>query len=62
MAADQRWPDYGFTTKSEGLGLGLYLAYTVLNRFGGEVRLMDREGGGLLCRLYLPLTALKLDA
>lgn len=61
-SANQKWPDYGFTTKSEGLGLGLYLAYTVLNRFGGEVRLIDREGGGLLCRLFLPLTALKLDA
>ena len=56
------WPDYGFTTKTEGLGLGLYLAYTVLTRFGGEVRLIDREGGGVLCRLILPLAALKLDA
>ena len=54
--------DYGFTTKSEGLGLGLYLASTTLNRFGGQVRLIERQGGGLLCRLILPLTALKLDA
>lgn len=54
--------DYGFSTKSEGLGLGLYLASTVLNRFGGEVRLTERAGGGLLCRLVLPLAALKLDA
>ena len=54
--------DYGFTTKSEGLGLGLFLASTVLNRFGGEVRLTERAGGGLLCRLILPLAALKLDA
>jgi len=61
-STDSQWPEYGFSTKSEGLGLGLYLAYTVLHRFGGEVRLIDREGGGLLCRLFLPLTALKLDA
>lgn len=54
--------DYGFTTKSEGLGLGLYLASTVLNRFGGEVRITERDSGGLLCRLMIPLAALKLDA
>lgn len=54
--------DYGFSTKSEGLGLGLYLASTVLTRFGGEARLIERDDGGLLCRLVLPLTTLKLDA
>jgi two-component system sensor histidine kinase RegB len=48
------------TTKSEGLGLGLVLAYTTFNRFGGVVRLMNREGGGVLCRLTLPLAALKV--
>jgi len=48
------------TTKSEGLGLGLFLAYTTLTRLGGDVRLMNREGGGVLCRLTLPLTALRL--
>jgi len=47
------------TTKSDGLGLGLFLAYTTLNRFGGDVRLMSREGGGVLCRLTLPLATLK---
>jgi two-component system sensor histidine kinase RegB len=49
------------TTKSEGLGLGLFLAYTTLNRLGGDVRLMNREGGGVLCRLTLPLTALRVQ-
>lgn len=48
------------TTKSEGLGLGLFLAYTTLNRLGGDVRLMNREGGGVLCRLTLPLAALRV--
>lgn len=53
--------DVGFSTKSEGLGLGLYLASTVLNRFGGEVRLIERDGGGLLSRLILPLATLRVD-
>jgi len=48
------------TTKSDGLGLGLFLAYTTLNRLGGEVRLLPREGGGVLCRLTLPLATLKV--
>lgn len=54
-AAGQGWPVCGFSTKEEGLGLGLFLAYTTLNRFGGTVRLLKREGGGTLCRLTLPL-------
>ena len=50
------------TTKRDGLGLGLFLAYTTLSRFGGAVRLMPRDGGGVLCRLTLPLAALTLTA
>ena len=49
------------TTKSDGLGLGLFLAYTTLNRLGGEVRLLARDGGGVLCRLSLPLASLKVS-
>ena len=49
------------TTKSDGLGLGLFLAYTTLQRFGGEVRLTNRDGGGVLCRLTLPLIALRVS-
>jgi len=50
------------TTKSDGLGLGLFLAYTTLGRFGGGVRLLPRDGGGVLCRLTLPLATLKVTA
>jgi two-component system sensor histidine kinase RegB len=49
------------TTKSGGLGLGLFLAYTTFDRLGGEVRLENRAGGGALCHLRLPLTALKVS-
>jgi two-component system sensor histidine kinase RegB len=50
------------TTKSDGLGLGLFLAYTTLGRFGGAVRLANRTGGGVCCRLTLPLATLKVAA
>jgi two-component system sensor histidine kinase RegB len=52
------------TTKGpdQGLGLGLFLAYTTLSRFGGTVRLVNREDGGVLCRLTLPLAAIKVPA
>jgi two-component system, sensor histidine kinase RegB len=50
------------TTKSDGLGLGLFLAYTTLSRFGGAVRLTNRAGGGVCCRLTLPLAALTVSA
>jgi two-component system sensor histidine kinase RegB len=60
-AAGQGWPECGLTTKSEGLGLGLFLAYTTLQRLGGSVRLLSREGGGVLCRLTLPLAPLRVS-
>jgi len=41
---------------NSGLGLGLFLAYTTLSRFGGTVRLMNRADGGVLCQLRLPLS------
>jgi two-component system sensor histidine kinase RegB len=52
------------TTKDgeRGLGLGLFLAYTALSRFGGTVRLANREGGGVLCRVELPLAALRVTS
>ena len=43
------------TTKGEGLGLGLFLAHTTLQRLGGRVALVPRTGGGTLCHLTLPL-------
>ncbi|MBE9516352.1 MAG: HAMP domain-containing histidine kinase [Proteobacteria bacterium] len=49
------------STKQEGLGVGLYLSYTTLERLGGEIRMYNREHGGACCQLHLPLTALKVD-
>lgn len=50
----------GLSTKHEGLGLGLFLAFHTLSRFGGSVKLFEREGGGTRCRLTLPLVALRI--
>lgn len=49
-----------FTTKGEGkgLGLGLYLAYGVISRLGGEARLYNRSGGGACVHVDLPLSRL----
>ncbi len=46
----------------EGLGLGLFLACTTLQRLGGSVRLFSRAGGGVRCRLILPLAPLRVPA
>jgi len=44
-----------FTTKTEGHGLGLFLANATLERLGGTVRLYNREGGGATTELTLPI-------
>ena len=43
-----------FTTKTEGRGLGLFLANATLERMGGSVRLTNREGGGATTEVVLP--------
>ncbi|MDZ4202040.1 MAG: GerAB/ArcD/ProY family transporter [Gallionella sp.] len=48
-----------FTTKSEGRGLGLFLANATVERMGGTVRLFNREGGGATTELTLPLDGAK---
>jgi len=52
-----------FTTKApgQGMGLGLFLAHATLKRFGGSVRLYNRDGGGVCTRLTLPLSSLRVD-
>ena len=50
-----------FTTKAQGLGLGLFLAHATLRRFGGQVLLNNRAGGGVCTQLTLPLSGLRVD-
>jgi C4-dicarboxylate-specific signal transduction histidine kinase len=49
----------GFTTKVErgfmlGLGLGLFVASTVIDRHGGQLRLTNAPEGGALVEVWLP--------
>jgi signal transduction histidine kinase len=39
---------------SVGQGLGLYLVATLLDRYGGDVRFEDRDGGGTVAVVELP--------
>lgn len=47
-----------YSEKSQGLGLGLFLAHAIIERFGGKVTLVNRPGGGVTTRIELPLTEL----
>lgn len=51
-----------FTTKGphHGIGIGLFLANATLDRFGGSVRLFNREGGGAATQIILPLERLRI--
>ena len=45
-----------FTSKpGQGLGIGLFLANANIERFGGSVRLTNREEGGASTQVRLPL-------
>jgi two-component system sensor histidine kinase RegB len=46
------------TTRSQGHGLGLVLAFSAIERAGGRIALGAREGGGTRAHIELPLTAL----
>ncbi len=60
-AASTRAGQEPFSTKSDGLGLGLYLAHGVITRLGGNMRLFNRHGGGVCVRLELPLARLLVN-
>ena len=48
-----------FTTKEEkGMGLGLYLARVIFERFGGTVNLENHPEGGSVATVHLPLQTL----
>jgi len=43
------------TTKPEGVGLGLYYVYSLAEAIGAQLTLEDREFGGAVARISLPL-------
>ena len=50
-----------FSKKEDGLGLGLFLATTIINRLGGSVALFSRREGGSCTRVVFPLTSLLIS-
>jgi two-component system sensor histidine kinase KdpD len=42
--------------RSRGVGLGLAICRSVMEAHGGSIRVEDREGGGAVFRIVLPLT------
>ncbi len=45
------------STKSKGLGLGLFLTHATINRLGGAVRLYNHSQGGTLTEVRVPVFA-----
>jgi len=43
------------TLSHAGRGLGLAIAARIHGLYGGELALLDREGGGTIARVKLPL-------
>jgi signal transduction histidine kinase len=43
------------TTKPEGIGLGLYYVHSLAAAIGAELTLEDREFGGAVARISLPI-------
>jgi len=45
------------STKEKGFGLGLFLSHATINRYGGHIKLNNRDEGGTLTELFLPFHA-----
>ncbi|MFQ5787964.1 MAG: ATP-binding protein, partial [Thermodesulfobacteriota bacterium] len=43
------------TTKKEGTGLGLFLAYQIIAKHGGAILVESEKGKGTTFRVYLPI-------
>lgn len=48
-------------TQGNGMGLGLFLAQTTFNRYGGSMQLNNRAGGGATVTIILPLSSITAD-
>ncbi|RPJ30196.1 MAG: hypothetical protein EHM35_12850, partial [Planctomycetaceae bacterium] len=44
------------STKSEGLGLGLFISQNIVQQHGGQITIQPRDGGGTVVAVWLPAT------
>jgi two-component system sensor histidine kinase RegB len=49
------------TTRTEGTGIGLFLAHAAVERLGGRIVLANRAGGGAVTRVELPLENIRAE-
>ena len=49
-----------FTTKTDGNGLGLAIAYRIIKQHHGSIKVESRVGQGAEVNIYLPLTKLEI--
>ncbi|MGQ7248431.1 ATP-binding protein [Halomonas sp. V046] len=54
MSIADQLGDTFVSTKSKGLGIGLFLTHATINRFGGGVSLYNHSDGGTLTEVTLP--------
>jgi len=47
---------HAYSSKKQGLGLGLFLAHASIERLGGKIFLANQEQGGAIVKIILPLT------
>ena len=55
MAHIERMFEPLYTTKAEGLGMGLAISRTIIDAHGGELRASSNPGGGATFQFTLPV-------
>jgi two-component system sensor histidine kinase RegB len=48
------------TTKKHGQGLGVYLSRTVIEGLGGHIKIVNREEGGVVAHIHIPVHSLQV--